>query len=152
MHYFWASKSRPPFTAIIKLGRARILFMTDCISLKEESYTHGLRVRKSWGKFHFLLNYPFKLMKSYSKSKYIYNCPKVFYFAVLLILLFFQESWKNMFQGLHKNIMQQLCSTLILSCLIKCCLSTISIIFELFLKDQKESKNRNVCRGNIIPV
>ncbi len=39
---FWASKSRSPFTAILKLGRARTFFLcnTDCICLCKESHIH----------------------------------------------------------------------------------------------------------------
>ncbi len=42
---FWASQSRAPFTAIIKLRSSRTFFLmslqhVDCICLKEESQIH----------------------------------------------------------------------------------------------------------------
>jgi len=38
---FWASKSKAPFTAIMKLGRARIFSnITDCVCLKEETFRY----------------------------------------------------------------------------------------------------------------
>ncbi len=74
---FWASKSQSPFTAIIRLGRAKMCFFlyiyiyiyiynSDCICLKEESHIHGcLRVSKSCGNFHFWVNFHFESVHIY---------------------------------------------------------------------------------------
>ncbi len=42
MYFFGAWKSQQPFTAIKKLGRARIFFLynSDCICLKEKGHIH----------------------------------------------------------------------------------------------------------------
>ncbi len=62
----WALKSRPPFTAIIKLGRARTYFYITPIVFvikKKVIYTYedDLRLSKLWGNFRFFgVNYPFK--------------------------------------------------------------------------------------------
>ncbi len=60
----WASKCHHPLTAIMKLGRARTFFNITPIVLiwnKKVIYScNGLRMSKSWGHFHFWMNYPFK--------------------------------------------------------------------------------------------
>ncbi len=42
LEFYWTIKYQQPFTAIIKLGRARIFFLynSNCIHLKEESHIH----------------------------------------------------------------------------------------------------------------
>ncbi len=42
LELYWTIENQHPFTAIIKLGRARPFFYynSDCIHLKEESHIH----------------------------------------------------------------------------------------------------------------
>ncbi len=65
--FYFASKSRPSFNAIIKLGRARTFFnitLTLYVWKKKVTYTYGLRVSKSWGNLHSWVNYLFKNFKN----------------------------------------------------------------------------------------
>ncbi len=89
---FWASKSQSPFTAIIKLGKARTFFNRTSIVFiwkKKAIYTKdGLRVSKSWANFHFWVKYPFKLKFS---QQHLWKKR----FALILSLVFFLKKKKK---------------------------------------------------------
>ncbi len=60
---YWTSKSQHPFTAIIKLRKARTFFLynSDCICLKEENNLHLWWLEgKLWGTFYFGWTIPLK--------------------------------------------------------------------------------------------
>ncbi len=62
--YFCTVEQKHPSTSIIKLGRARIIFIITLIGFvwnKKVIYTEdALRVSKTWANFHSWVNYPFK--------------------------------------------------------------------------------------------
>ncbi len=98
---FWTSKSQPPFTAIIKLGRARTFFnVTPTVFVWKKKVIYctpknGFRVSESWGNFHFWWTIPLIVIK-----------PFQFPFTSIVFFFFFvQIQWEpELFGYQHSNM------------------------------------------------
>ncbi len=67
---FWASKSQPPFTAIIKLGRARTFFYITRLYSSERRKSYTPRMAWGWVKYGVIFIFGWTVPLSIKGNKY----------------------------------------------------------------------------------